>query len=77
MDGQSLNTEIPANCVAISKAAKEVRMTPVGFLDFLKRTNSAIRRDGRYFVTSERLAKIKEARIVFGKMDSADQVSAA
>ena len=69
MDGlDHLNTKIPINCIAVSRAAKELEMTSVGLLDLLKRTGSAVRRDGRYFVTAEKLEQIKLARKTLGKL---------
>jgi hypothetical protein len=52
--------------VKLSAAARRADLTPQGLLKILKRTNSAIRDDGRWYVDPDVIEKIVAARRILG-----------
>lgn len=64
----------------LSAGAKQANLTPQGLLKILKRTDSAIRDDGHWYVDPERIDQIAAARQVLGLDRGAttiDQIAAA
>lgn len=52
--------------VPLRSAASSLEMSPLGLQKLLARTNSLVRDDGHWFVTTSVIAKIQEARAVLG-----------
>jgi hypothetical protein len=52
--------------VSLSTGAKRTNLTPQGLLKILRRTNSAIRDDGRWYADQTVIEQIARARHVLG-----------
>ncbi len=52
--------------ITLRSAASRLEMSPLGLQKLLARTNSLIRNDGHWFVSTAVIAKIQEARAVLG-----------
>lgn len=62
-----LPTRLPGRTrVPLAVGARRTELTPQGLLKILKRTNSAIRDDGRWFADAAVVDEIARARRVLG-----------
>jgi hypothetical protein len=60
------NPESDSRPIPIRIGAERLGLTPAGLLKILRRTNSALRDDGRWFAASTTIDQIENARGVLG-----------